>query len=243
MLRSFACAVLLGVLAPAAAGQPIETDRPDFTESTETVPAGRLQLEAGTSAARLAGTTSVSGPELLVRAGVLPRLELRVELPDYINAGASGFSDAAAGGKVRIGPFGGWGLAAIAMVTLPVGDSVFSSGHVDPSLTATASRNVGRFSLGLQAGAARLPGESRTELATTLVVGTDLSDGVGSFVEFAAGDIAGDPSVVFHHGYTISLRDALQLDIHAGAGLAGDAPAWLIGAGLGVGIGRGDRDQ
>ena len=62
--------------------EPLESDRPDFTESSTTVGYRRLQIESGyTYTQAIAGDPTHDAhdlPELLVRYGVAERLELRV---------------------------------------------------------------------------------------------------------------------------------------------------------------------
>ena len=223
------------LLAPAAAAQPIATDRPDFTESTEVVPLSSVQLEAGVSSEWSDGTTSTSGPEVLLRWAPLRRMELRLEVPDYSSAVGGGFGDAAAGAKVQIGPVGGFGLAAIGMVTVPIGDSSHSADGLDPSLVITAAHDLlAGVGMGLQGGATWVSAEDNVDLALTLVAGADLTDRIGSFVELAADDLAGDPALVLHHGYTLALSTDAQVDVHAGVGLAGTAPDAFVGFGFAI---------
>ena len=134
---------VLRVLPMAASAQPIATDRPDFTESTETVPRGRIQLEAGVTYERDFGEGAFSGPESLLRYSPARRLELRLELPDYTAGGGAGtLGDAAAGVKVALGPVGPWGLAAIGMLTGPIGDSAVTAGGIDPLFVVTAGTEL-----------------------------------------------------------------------------------------------------
>ena len=149
--------LVLFLTATPAIAQPIATDRPDFTESTEVVLERRLQVEAGATIHSDAPAGVFSGPELLLRFGVLERLDLRLEAPSYVDdyAGPRGFGDAAMGVKVRLGPVADWGLAAIGMVSVPVGDSAVSSGRLDPSLIVTASRDL---PIGVSLGAQGLEG-------------------------------------------------------------------------------------
>jgi hypothetical protein len=228
--------VVLFLAATRAMAQPIATDRPDFTESTEVIASRRLQAEAGVTIHSDAPAGVFSGPELLLRVGILDRLELRVEAPNYVDdvAGPRGFGDAAAGVKLRLGPLADWGLAAIGMVSVPIGDSAVSSGRFDPSLVVTASRDLAiGASMGVQAGLSGRGGDP-ADVTATLVAGTDLGPRVGTFVELAATDVAEDAGLYLHHGYTFSLGENVQVDVHAAAGLVGTVSGWLIGAGAAV---------
>jgi hypothetical protein len=61
--------------------EPLESDRPDFTDSPKTVGRGRLQIESGYQFTRGIegdlGNNAHDLPELLVQYGVAERLELR----------------------------------------------------------------------------------------------------------------------------------------------------------------------
>ena len=216
--------VLAAVLAPAHA-QDLVTDRPDFTESTAVVPLGAVQAELGTTWERAGAHDAVSGPELLVRWAPFRNLELRFGAPDYVSAGsASGYTDPTLGLKVPLGPVGGWGLAAIATVLVPVGDRTQSGGRLDPA----------RLGLGAQAGATWDTAAGHLDLAATLVAGADLTERFGAFLELAADGLQDDPALVLHHGYTYGLGPDVQVDVHAGVGLTDAAPDVLVGVGLSV---------
>src|SRR3954470_16420327 len=69
---------LSGTSKPAAAGEDeLVTDRPDFTESSEVVRKGWMQMESGLSLEKAAAdgrrTFSIGNP--LMRIGLSPRLE------------------------------------------------------------------------------------------------------------------------------------------------------------------------
>ena len=109
-MTPYARTTLLTLLlcSPAAAGdaeakKDLNTDRPDFTEASITVPAGRLQLESGlTYLDDSDGSRLLSGPEALFRYGVGNRTELRFIAPNYgrqWSPRASGWSDGAVGLK------------------------------------------------------------------------------------------------------------------------------------------------
>jgi len=79
-------AKLLG-LDSATLDEPLITDRPDFTESTDAVPRGHLQLEAGYTFTydreKLDRTRDHTSPEILLRIGLVDRLELRLGWAGY----------------------------------------------------------------------------------------------------------------------------------------------------------------
>ena len=70
-----------------AMAEPLITDRPDFTESTDAIPAGHFQLEAGyTFTYDREHTDRVrdhAAPEFLLRIGVIDDVELRLGWQGY----------------------------------------------------------------------------------------------------------------------------------------------------------------
>ena len=97
--------LLTGFASAATAGEctgpnsPIETDRPDVTNSAVVVPVASLQNENGVDLQRKDGAQALSSTNSRWRLGVAPCLEVLVDLPNYFTtlrgSGASGFSDMA----------------------------------------------------------------------------------------------------------------------------------------------------
>jgi hypothetical protein len=79
--------------------EPIETDRPDTTNSSVVVPMGSLQNENGANVSRRNGADIFDGTNSRWRLGVGPCFEVLVDLPNYVGtfhgSGASGFGDGA----------------------------------------------------------------------------------------------------------------------------------------------------
>ena len=104
-LAVFVAAPLAGIGSVAAAAEcpqpnsPIETDRPDVTNSPIVVLAGSLQSENGTDTSRDHGADILNGTNSRWRLGIAPCLEVLVDLPNYFatlrGVGPSGFGDVA----------------------------------------------------------------------------------------------------------------------------------------------------
>jgi len=75
---------------PAPIDEPLITDRPDFTESTEAVPLGRFQIEAGYTYTKEGDADAHNAPELLLRVGVFEGVELRIAWPNFTTIDAPG---------------------------------------------------------------------------------------------------------------------------------------------------------
>src|SRR5215471_20260589 len=116
-LLCVAAALILSVAPVSAAEEctqtsaPIETDRPDVTNSSIVVPVGSLQNENGIDASREHGADIFSGTNSRWRLGIAPCLEVLVDLPSYVTtfrgAGPSGLTDVAPAVKWQLSPVPG----------------------------------------------------------------------------------------------------------------------------------------
>ena len=136
--------------------EPIETDRPDFTETSSSVGRGRLQVESGYLYVhdRSAGVTSDQHflPESLLRYGLSDKVELRLEWEGYLfsrqsdhskglNWTEDGGTDLVVGFKTELTKQRKWIPEAAMITTLAVptgrdvsmpGSPIFTSDQVDP---------------------------------------------------------------------------------------------------------------
>jgi outer membrane putative beta-barrel porin/alpha-amylase len=222
----------------------LQTDRPDFTETSVVVPRGSLQIEGGFTATDGTGSDRLlNAPELLLRYGVGPHIEVRIALPDYVIARGTSrigqFADAYLGLKLQLLPSGArTGVALIPAVTLPTGGHDATSHRVDPALVLAWSRELSEaWSVGGGVGLAwpTEEGARNRTSALTLSFGHGLSDRWGTFFEWAAefpgrgGDIH-----LLHHGYTYAVTSVSQADFHLGLGLSSAAPDFFLGGGFAV---------
>jgi hypothetical protein len=90
---------------------PIETDRPDTTNSSLVVPVGSFQNENGVNISSRGGTRMFDGTNTRLRLGIAPCMEVLVDVPTYMapigGSGASGFTDVAPAVKWQISPVPG----------------------------------------------------------------------------------------------------------------------------------------
>lgn len=233
------------------------TDRPDQTESSVTVTPGRVQVETGWTHAstEVAGVTasSDSGPETLVRVGILPWLEGRVIYGGYgierLSPGGkigSGSNDMAVGFKFHLlaesSP-----LPEVALnlhSSLPIAPAGRTSGRTDPDFRFMLAHSLpADVSVGYNVGAAwstaeESPGDRDTTAVGeyTLTVGKGLTDSLGMFVEIF-GDAAfhgGPPTTTLDGGFTWAPLPNLQFDAAGGIGLSSSADDWFAGLGVSV---------
>lgn len=153
ILATLAALAILGVKSPVAMAQlapgpEIVTDRPTVTPAPFVVPPNYIQAENGLALRKEHSGGSFNVPQTLVRLGVLPRVELRLTVPNYflIKGGQndlSGVNDMSVGTKVQLGPLPGKiDFAVIPGFTIPTGSTSLSTNAVDPFIQFTASRKL-----------------------------------------------------------------------------------------------------
>lgn len=236
--------------------QPREmiTDRPDITESSNVVPKGFVQLEAGylftTDKMNDIRTSSHQVPNALFRIGVHDQAELRivvngVSLRTVGGALQRGAVDAQVGTKIHFWEERGWlpETSLIAMLTLPVGDREFSSERLDPSALLSVSYTLSeKLSVGSNFGPAWVTDESdgRDTLGQfnwTLSFGYEFFEGFGMFYEIFGNQSLSDKgkdAQSFDAGLTYLATPNIQLDASAGVGLNSAADDFFAGAGITV---------
>ena len=238
---------------PVPAGAPeLVTDRPDFTESSEVVGRGVLQVESGLSFEddRQEGDRArvVSAPQLLVRVGVTPRFELRFGGDGFVSqsirtAGGtletSGSSDAEIGFKFKLttAPVAGFDAAILPSLSLPTGRDGLTSGGYDPGVKFTWARELPRgFGLSGNVNAALLTVDDRRdwEPSVSLSMGHGLVGEWSAYWETYGFFDGGSCACTFNAGVTRGFGENLQLDVEAGRGLTASASDWFVGVGFAV---------
>jgi len=267
-LRSAVAASLLlwAVVCPAAEEQepPLVTDRPDVTESSETVRRRVVQIEVGYTFVRFElddETLEISAfPSTLVRVGLDRRVELRFEWLGYVSESRedngirtddSGPGNTALGAKIKLRDERGAApqLALLVDAVLPTGSKALRTERIDPALRLAASNTFSdRLALGYNVGIAALSIEDDTgEIGTygigrySAALGIGISERWGSFVEFFGFiPLSGPETPVnsFDAGFTYLSSKTVQLDISAGVGLNDNADDWFVGAGFSIRLPR-----
>src|SRR5215472_15830101 len=144
-LLCVAAALILSVAPVSAAEEctqtsaPIDTDRPDTTNSSVVVPVGSLQNDNGVNVSRQDGAGIFDGTNSRWRLGIAPCLEVLVDLPNYTGTfrgvGPSGFGDVAPAVKWQISPDPGKvDLSMTAGAGLPTGATAIAGRGVQPYL-------------------------------------------------------------------------------------------------------------
>src|SRR5258708_7840362 len=132
----------------AQTSEPIETDRPDTTNSSVVVPVGSLQNENGANASRHNGADVFDGTNSRWRLGFAPCFEVLIDLPNYVGtfrgAGPSGFGNVAPAFKWQISPVPGkLDLSMTAGAGLPSGALAVAGPGVQPYLQFPWSVELG----------------------------------------------------------------------------------------------------
>lgn len=254
--RIFALALPGLLLAAIATGQEgwsgiddsLVTDRPDFTESTSTVPRGHFQIEGGTTLTRVEDVDATTFGELLVRIGTGERWETRLGLGSYARVETpldefSGIEDPSIGIKVRftdepgdLGP-GQPAAALIVATSIPAGDEDLTDDEwVPEAKLALAWELTPRFSLSSNLNYAYLvDGDDRLhQLGATLSGGMSITDRLGAYLEwfgFSEETEDGPSTHYVNGGITYQINNDLQVDARVGTGLNDADPDWFVGVG------------
>jgi hypothetical protein len=247
------CATIAFVLLPVCAladdePEPIETDRPDFTETARTVPFRRIQLEGGYTFSRMGDEKAHSLGELLLRIATGRRTEARIALNSYTwlhSAGgiAAGLEDVTLGMKVELARAGERpcllrpDAALILETDVPTGSSAFRENNLQPGAKLCLAWDLAeRLGIGSNINYvwASEGGRRFSQWAGTLSLAYDLSDRVGAYLEyftFLPGSRGGPSANYLDSGITYLVNNDFQLDARAGMGLNSAKPDYFVGIG------------
>jgi hypothetical protein len=230
----------------ARADEPIVSDRPDFTESSETICPGRVQLEMGFTFTQVDQVKGYSFGEVLARIGAGPDWEVRVGLNSYSRSTvadeevAAGLEDMSLGAKYRL--LAGEGAkptsALIVGVGLPTGSSKLGVDRPQPeAVLALAWDLYDWLSLGSNLGYAySYDGQAHFDQQWGgVALGAGIGAALGLYLEwFGFTEEEGDgPGLSYlDGGFTYLLSPDVQLDARAGIGINGRDEDYQLGVGL-----------
>ena len=219
----------------------LQTDGPTFTRANTTVPQGMVQLESRYLFSRRPAV--YSGPQLDLRIGVLPRVELRAEWAG-VDLGSTFRSseDFELGFKFEATKAAGWipQSAFLAEILTPTGYGPNAIGKVAPEFDYIFGWSITE-ALGFGGSTGVIfgqPGASHvTEFYQSLLVNRRWLDGhlvtfcesyslFGNGTNQAAVLPSVNSGVLWRPGYN------LQFDWHAGFGLNRQAPGFSTGVGI-----------
>lgn len=237
------CMVSGVAFAQVSAGEEppdMVTDRPDQTESALTVPAKSVQIEAGIDAAKESDGTRILGvPAVLVRLGLLSRLELRVgaayvRTTTRLDSTFAGLGGVTLGAKLQL--FGGHHTplkgALIAEVAPPVGGEGVSPAGTNGAVVLCIAEEIGSIALGANVGVELAEGDAPSGLYS-LTYGSNIIGSIGGFVElFGEVSSQGAPQHLCNVGTTFQLLPNLQLDLANAFPLSDAAPRGFLTVGV-----------
>ena len=230
--------------------EPIQTDRPDFVESSNVVGPGRVQVETSVAveSTRAGGGRDIlkSTPTLL-RIGTGPDWELRLETDGHVRqqaggqAGVRGYADLSVGMKWHARDQSGVlpSLALLAHADLDSGSRALRGRGVRPSVRMVAEWALpAGLSLGVMPGFAwekTDDGRRFYQGIWGMVIGKAWTERFRTFAEFAAPAIArsryGATFSTYNAGAAFLLSDQCQIDVMVQRGATRNAPdhAWSVG--------------
>jgi hypothetical protein len=224
---------------------PIETDRPDVTNSSLVLPQGSFQIENGINLTQRDGVRTFDGTDSRLRWGIAPCFEILVDLPTYFAATRgslnSGFTDVTPAIKWQISPSPGkLDLSATLGAGLPTGTKAIAGRGVQPYVQFPWSWQLGSgWSVTGMLTNFMTPADPTHKLSTetTLVLEREFAERAFLFIEYV-GDyhLHGGPSYLFNSGGGYRITPAQQIDFHVGIGLNDKAPAYIFGIGYSLRI-------
>ena len=223
---------------PRELWRPMSADRPDFTESPITVDAGAVQVELSViDYARNGDQNAMSVAPFNIKLGLLNNVDLQFVMDPYVNSddGMStnqGISDIQFRLKINLwGNDGGeTALGIMPFITIPTGSDGISSDHVEGGCIFPFAMDLtDSIGLGLMFETDFVYDEQDsgldTEFIGTGVLGFDLTDALGVYVEGIAIEST-DSDVAFRGilgcGATYLITDDVVLDAGVNIGLVGD---------------------
>ena len=226
---------------------PIETDRPDVTNSSVVVPQGSWQSENGVNLSRRSGDMAFDGTNSRLRFGMAPCLEVLIDVPSYFAAfkgsGPSGFTDAIPAVKWQISPVPGkFDLSATFGAALPTGTKAIAGRGVQPYLQWPWSWDLGDgWSAAGMLTNTFTPADPNNNISTqtTILIERAFAERAFVFVEFV-GDYHehSGPMLLLNTGGGYRVTPLQQIDFHVAFGLNNNAPAYVLGIGYSMRIDR-----
>jgi outer membrane putative beta-barrel porin/alpha-amylase len=222
--------------------EPIQTDRPDQTETPAIVPKGMFQMENGFSYEKINDDSeSIVTPSSLIKFGVNDHFELRLILEfaseNKFDEKTSGLNPVLIGFKTRLAEEKGIipKTSFIAHLSIPgLASKEFRTTYYAPEFRFTMQHTLAeKISLGYNLGA-EWDGETpQPTFIYTLTTGISLSQKAGCYVEvygFAPQKDKADHRC--NAGFTYLLSNDMMLDVSGGVGITENAPDYYAALGF-----------
>lgn len=223
---------------------PLITDRPDFTESPQTVPKGMTQIEAGATFERSGDARATTLGETLIRVAAGKSAEVRIGIPSYLRVRdggrANGLDDAFLGAKFALVKRDKFPLSVLVGSTLPTGSRRVAAREFSPEVVLASEVDLSKkIGVAVNLGTGR-PSEGNgrfSQFFGSASFGFDLSKRVGAYAEvyaFNRTERGGKTQKFVNGGFTYAVNPNLQLDARLGLGLGNDVrgPDHFYGVGV-----------
>ncbi len=224
----------------------IVTDRPDFTEATETIDSNHYQLELGYTFFKNkdggVNTTEQTVPEILTRIGLTDNTEARLVFIGYESSEvgeirSEDVSDLGIGFKHRLFEQEGYlpSFSSIFELYVPTSNE---TKEIETVFKFLWSYDLGRYYLAGNHNFSSLEGEQERylEYANSVTFGFGVTDKIGTYIEYFGlypVDNVIEPAESFvNGGFTYLVNNDLQLDVRTGFGLNSAAIDNFVGFGL-----------
>lgn len=228
--------------------EPIITDRPDFTESVDTVPFNMIQLEGGFTYSRSGAERNSALGEILLRVPTSHRLEVRIGLNSYdwtsgAGSNSHGLEDSSLGVKMRIAEASSTfdlfrpSFSLIVMTSLPTGSAAYRESTLMPTVKAAFGWTLSdkwEAAANVNYTYASEGGQRFDQWAGSLSFGYSVSERIGMFFEgfsFLPGSYRGTNASYLNTGVTYLVNPDFQLDARIGRGVGGTQPDYFVGVG------------
>jgi hypothetical protein len=247
MIKYFFSTCLFFSLLYSATAQidPIDTDRPDQTESPVTINKKWIQIEHGFDVER-DNQISIFGSGTLFRYGLLKNIELRLET-DFIYTPSTNFSHAATtelqpivfGTKISLWEEKKWVPKTSILIHTGIpflAARSFKNFNAQPDIKLAFQNNLSQtISWGYNVGV-EWDGENPSPYYIyTFSNGINLSKKLYGFLEvFGSVNKAELPQHNFDTGLSLLINNNCKIDISSVAGLTKSAPDWSIAIGISV---------
>jgi hypothetical protein len=242
---AFILTLIAPAIAPAQADaqeQALVPDRPGFGDSPAVVLPGFFLLEAGYNFIQDDGQDTHNAPELLLRAGLTPRLELRIGWDGYMWNGEEGALNTRTGFKFDALDQSGVvpELAIIPEMLFPTDDEDVASDEVEGEIRLAGDYVLTEaLAFGGNANFAERKGtlsdDHFFEFAGSATLGLAVTDSLGGYVEYFTimpDDPALEDSESINGGFTYIVDSNIQVDTFAGFGLDENADGFFAGGGF-----------
>lgn len=219
---------------------PIATDRPGFSDSSNLVAPGVLQLEVGFFRTQIGSSITTSVGDGLLRCGLNQKFELRLIGVAYgLATGVEQWLEPSLGFKARLIQNSKGEVTLIGQTVIPVGEGALRTNEWNPTIKLAATTTLGTDTLGgnlvfarLGSGAGRFDqGAISLFLARPLSGSTALTGEVWAVDRISSGGPgAGFASLALTH----FVDNDRQLDLRIGTGFNQSRDGWFLQGGFSV---------